>query len=161
MSLRSRIRDVTTITALLTSAEAHAKAADAELPAAEHLVLAALELPDGSAAQSLRALGADPTDLAAAVQQVHAAALGMTEPMEPATLTHSAPARGAYRCTASAQQVFQRAGELARSSSGGLSSGHVLAAACELRRGTFPLALERLGVDREQLGAASLAATLT
>jgi hypothetical protein len=54
--------------------------------------------------------------------------------------------------------VFHQAVSLAkRGRPTPLNGGHVLAAACELRHGTFPRVLKGLGVDRHDLAAAALA----
>ncbi|MGJ7442174.1 Clp protease N-terminal domain-containing protein [Aquipuribacter sp. MA13-6] len=157
MSLRTALRDVTTIRTLLTTAEDEARRGGDELPGAEHLVLAAAALPDGSAARALAAVGVDVGTLRGAIEAVHAEALGAS-PDSPGTdqvpleVAVAGPASGVFRCTATARQVFQQASGVARApGSGGLQGRHVVAAACDLTRGTFVRALDRLGVDRSRL----------
>jgi hypothetical protein len=62
------------------------------------------------------------------------------------------------RSTPQAQEVFQGAVALSKATkSSYLQGAHVVAAACELERGTFIRALDALGVDRDALRAAALA----
>lgn len=162
MSLRTALRDVTTIRTLLSTAEDEARRGGDDLPGPEHLVLAAAALPDGSAARALASVGVDAGALRRAVQTVHAEALGVADDIpqrDPAaTLEDPAamPATGVFRCTATARQVFQQASAAARApGAGGLRGGQVVVAACDLRRGTFVRALDQMGVDRSQLRIAA------
>jgi ClpA/ClpB-like protein len=45
------------------------------MPGAEHLLLAALELPDGTARRAFERVGADPNALRQAIEEQHAEAL--------------------------------------------------------------------------------------
>lgn len=66
-----------------------------------------------------------------------------------------APARGILRSTPPAQEVFQDAVALSKSTKPSVLKGaHVVAAACQLERGTFARALAALGIDREALRVA-------
>ena len=49
MKLAGKVRDMRTIKTLLSGAEAEAQRARESLPGAEHLLLSAVALPDGSA----------------------------------------------------------------------------------------------------------------
>src|SRR5687767_10675111 len=75
MKLTKRVRDVRTINMLLTGAEAEARRAGESLPGAEHLLLSAIALPDGSARRAFERVGADPDRLQAAIAAQHADAL--------------------------------------------------------------------------------------
>jgi len=157
MSLRTAAHDTRLIAALLTTAEAEARALGDPEPAAEHLLLAALLVDDPSAREALDTLGAvDAAAVRLAITAVHAASLaavGVTAPdLDPALPA----AGGIYRSEPSAQEVFQRARVLSRGSRSGLRSAHVLAAAVEREHGTVPRVLAHLGLDR---GAALRAAT--
>ncbi|MGY1604954.1 Clp protease N-terminal domain-containing protein [Geodermatophilus sp. SYSU D00815] len=161
MGLVDAVRDVRTIKHLLTRAEAEARAAGEELPGPEHLLLAAAALPDGTAVRALRQVGTDPERLRAAVEQAHRHALAAVgvDAAPPADADGlRAPATGAFRSTPQAQQVFQEAVRLSKSARPArLRGAHVVAAVCDLERGTAARALTALGVDRAALRAAARA----
>ncbi len=64
-----------TIKKLLTDAEVEARAMGEAEPGAEHLLLAALELPDGTARRAFERLDVDPTRLRSAIVDQQAEAL--------------------------------------------------------------------------------------
>ncbi len=83
MGLKSPVRDIRTINRLLGGAEAEARRKGESLPGAEHLLLAALALPEGSARRAFERVGADPDRLADAIAAQHAdalAAIGIEAP---------------------------------------------------------------------------------
>jgi hypothetical protein len=65
--LKARAAAVKAISALLTQAEETARRRGAQRPAAEHLVLAALQLPDGTAARALERIGSSAAEFGAAL----------------------------------------------------------------------------------------------
>ena len=67
MKIANPVRDARTIKQLLEGAEAEATRAGEPQPGAEHLLLAALDLPDGSARRAFAAAGADPDALRDAI----------------------------------------------------------------------------------------------
>ena len=79
-AIRRRARDVRTIARLLEGAEQASRARGEPRPGSEHLVLAALSLPDGTAASAFRRLGVDEDAFseALAVQDVAAVRRGPT-----------------------------------------------------------------------------------
>lgn len=153
------IHEYRTIRALLGDAERLAHEAGEAEPGAEHLLLAALALPDGTARRAFERLGADPDGLPAAIEAQHLDALhavgvdlgpggGVDSPLP--------PARGPYRSSPSAQAAFRRAVELsAVPAPRRLQGAHVVAAVAELEHGTVPRALRRMGVEPVRLGAAA------
>ncbi|RKH45969.1 Clp protease N-terminal domain-containing protein [Corallococcus sicarius] len=162
MGLLNAVKDLRTVRQLLTKAEAEALRAGEELPGPEHLLLSALELPDGSAVRAFERVGADPSALRKAIESAHHGALaaagfaedegGLEAPVE------RRPAPGVFRSTPQAQQVFQQAVALSKSTRPSLlRSAHVVAATCTLERGTVVRALTALGVDRARLKAAACA----
>ena len=162
MGLINAARDVRTIKRLLTQAEAEARGSGEEMPGPEHLLLAAIGLPDGTAARALQRFGIDSPRLRAAIEEVHASALAtagidvLHAPDSPPALRGSAT--GPFRSTAQAQQVFQEAVALSTSTKPRrLQGAHVVAAACDLRHGTVARALAALGVERDQLHEAARA----
>lgn len=161
MGITAAVRDVRTIKQLLEGAETEARRSGEEAPGPEHLLLAATALPDGSAARALARCGVDAARLRAAIEEVHAQALGeaRTETEDPAGSTESlrSPATGAFRASPQAQQVFQEAVALSKAARPrGFNGGYVVAAACELRLGAAARALAHLGVDRQLLREVAL-----
>lgn len=164
MRIRDRLRDVRTIRQLHEAAEAEARRAGDTEPAAEHFLLAAIELPDGTARRAFATVGADPDALRGAIEAQHAEALesvgveAAAAPPAPVAGT----GRGAYRSRSSAQQVFREAGELARTTRTPLCGAHVVVAVTALEHGTAARALRALGIDPVALrGAARAAASIT
>lgn len=160
MSLRTAVADTRLIAALLTTAEAEARALGDPEPGAEHLLLAALLVDDPSARDALHQVAetVDAAALRSAIGAVHAASLtavGVTTPDLDGALP---PASGLYRSEVSAQEVFQRARVLSRGSRAGLLSAHVLLAAAERDHGTVARVLDHLSIDRAALIAAAQAA---
>ncbi len=158
MNPMKMLDDMRTIKQLLTDAERIAREMGQEEPGAEHLLLSAIALPDGSASRVLNSLGVDAERIRAALRdeqadalvaagmpRERAAALAEPEPLSPG----AAPI--VYGAGPSAREVFQEAGRLARASKQRLAGAHVVAAIAVLERGTMPRVLDRLGVDREQL----------
>ena len=162
MKLKNPVRDVRTIKRLLTGAEAEARQAGESVPGAEHLLLAALALPDGSARRAFERLGADPNQLRAAIAAAHAEALravGIEPPNEDALDAEAGQdtkgPTGVFRSNASAQSAFRAAGQLARSEKSQLVGAHIVAAVAEMEHGTAARALTVMGIDRATLAAAA------
>jgi ATP-dependent Clp protease ATP-binding subunit ClpA len=155
------IREFRTIRRLLGGAERLAGEMGDALPGAEHLLLAALDLPDGSARRSFERLAVDPAGLAAAIAAQHDDALravgvdvdGAAHLDGPAP-----PRRGVFRATPAGQAVFQRAVEVSGTPKPRrLLGAHVVLAVTEMERGSTARALRLMGVDRQQLAAAARA----
>lgn len=160
--LKTRAAAMRTISALLPQAERIARSAGAERPGAEHLVMAALQLPDGTAVRTLEHLGSSAADFRAAIEAeetddlervgVHADADRIDSELPPPSEPD-----GVYRSAPSAQQLFQAAGDDARRGGGALVGAHVLRAAADLEHGPTARALRRMGIDRTDLHAAASA----
>jgi ATP-dependent Clp protease ATP-binding subunit ClpA len=159
MPLIRPLDEYRTIRRLLEDAERLAREAGEAGPGAEHLLLAAVGLPDGTARRAFERVGIDPADLPSAIESQHADALRavgivaatLAEPAAPAP-----PARGLFRSAPSAQAVFRRAVELSRGPKPRrLLGAHVVIAVAEMEHGSAPRALARLGVERVQLAAAA------
>ncbi|HET8776141.1 MAG TPA: Clp protease N-terminal domain-containing protein [Candidatus Limnocylindria bacterium] len=156
--------DMRTIKQLLTDAERIAREMGEEEPAAEHLLLAAVGLPDGTAARALASLGLDADAIRKALRDEQADALvaagvarETAEAMAEPTPLGASGAPLLYGAGPSAREVFQDAGRLARSSKQRLAGAHVVAAVARLERGTLPRVLDRLGADRTRLADAARA----
>lgn len=149
------VRQMRALSALLRAAEDEALRGGDDRIGPEHLLLAALELPDGTAGRALARAGADPGGLRGALAQEHADALasvGITAPPEPADVPDPSSGRGRYRRTPAADRVI---GEMARRGDSErprrLVGAHVVAAVAELEHGTAARALVLLGVERAAL----------
>jgi ATP-dependent Clp protease ATP-binding subunit ClpA len=145
----------------MKAAEVEARA-DGVHTSAEHLVLAALDLPEGSAQRALERVGHTPDDYRRAIARQHADALraiGIDVGDETAFARGRSAAgngKGPYRTTANARTLFDTVSELARADKDApLSGAHVMRALCDLEHGTAAHALEKLGVDRAELAAAA------
>jgi ATP-dependent Clp protease ATP-binding subunit ClpA len=158
MRLKNPFRDMRTIRMLLEGAEAEANRAGESMPAAEHLLLAALELPDGTARRAFERVGADPGALRQAIEDQHAEALrAIGIDADTAELAGpTAPlANGVYRSSGSAQSAFQAAGTLARKTRSQLVGAHVVLAIADMEHGTAVRALRARGIDIDALAAAA------
>lgn len=158
MNPMKMLDDMRTIKQLLTDAERIAREMGEEEPGAEHLLLSAMGLPDGSAARAMERLGVDDDRIRAALRDEQADALvdagvsrELAETMAAPTPLGSAGAPLLYGAGPSARELFQNAGTRARSAKQRLAGAHVVMAAAELERGTMPRVLDRLGVDRARL----------
>ena len=146
------LTDARTIRALLEGAERESAAMGEPEPGAEHVLISAALLPDGTAARALASLGLDADSLRAAVQGVHSDALGgisITVPVTPRT-------RGVMRSQDSVRELLRAtARERSAHASKRFVSAHVLLGVTELEGGTALLALERLDVTPARLRAAA------
>ena len=158
--LKARAAAVKTISSLLQQAEEIARGRGTDKPAAEHLVLAALQLPDGTASRAFDRLGSSRHDFRAALDAQEAEDLeriGVHAPSDRirAELPEPTAPTGVYQSEASAQQLFQAAADDARRNGGSLVGAHVLRAAAALEHGPTARALRRMGIDRDALREAA------
>jgi ATP-dependent Clp protease ATP-binding subunit ClpA len=148
------LTDMATMRALLEAAERESGAMGEPDPGAEHVVLAALGLPDHTAADALAELGVDAAQLRGAIEQVHAdalAELGITGPPTPAPIT-TPTNRGVYRSKGSTRDLLTATAEARRTlHARRFTSAHVLIGASTLEHGTLSKALHRLGIDAATL----------
>lgn len=159
MNIVNMVREMRTIKKLLTDAETEARAMGEQEPAAEHLLLAALGLGDGSARRILERFGVDPPALRDAILRVHAESLVMIglDPPRAAELSAAAPLEpasgaGIYRSGASAREAFQQASTMARRRKPSrLTGAHVVAAVAGMEQGTAARVFEALGINRQAL----------
>ena len=73
--LQHRFQSMRTLSRLCTGAEAHARASGQAAPGAEHFLLAAIDLPDGSARRALESMGVAPAAVRDAIEQQYRDAL--------------------------------------------------------------------------------------
>ena len=155
MKRKTRLDDVRTIHSLMTGAETAARAAGEDRPGAEHLLLSALALADGSARRCFQQLGAEADDFEPAVSAVHDEALRSVgvEPWPEDVLDVEPPrSRGVFRMNASGRAAFDTAGRLARADERSpLQGAHIVAAVAQMEHGTAARALRHMGIDRAAL----------
>ena len=154
--IKRRLQDVATIKVLCSKAEQHANAEGQQWPGAEHFVLAALELPDGTAAATFRRLHADPARFRLAIQQQYADALASIGVATAAAATPVPPAEGLYHGKASGQSLMLA---LAAQDKAGkpLLGAHVLIAAADAQQGVTARALRAMDITPAGLAEAARA----
>ena len=159
-ALARRLRDMRTIKQLCEQAERHANAEGQQRPGAEHFLMAALELPDGTARQAFRRLQADPEAFRVAVERQYGEALrdiGVQAPVLPAAM--AVPHReGLYEGQPSSQALMQTLAGIRKDSAvPQLLGAHVILAALSARHGVVPRALRSMGVEAAALADAARA----
>lgn len=159
--LKQNFGDMGTIKALCEAAEQIANAEQQKAPGAEHFVLAALELPDGSAARVFGKLGISADSFREALRNVHRAAL-MVAGVNEAQVRNSErsvpplPQSGdIYRAAPSGQGVLKGLAALRkRGVTGPLIGVHVLEVVAAMQHGTTTRAFGLLGRDDTTVMAA-------
>lgn len=161
MRLPNPVREIRAINALLAGADAAARRMGDAAPGPEHLLLAALEMDDGTARRAFARAGADADAFETAVVAQHAAALRAigVEPvaLDPADVD-AGPATGVFRSTPAAQRAFHEAVTLSkRLTPSRLLGAHVVIAVAQEEQGTAARTLRAMGVDAAALAAAARA----
>jgi ATP-dependent Clp protease ATP-binding subunit ClpA len=158
-TLRIRFQDVRTIARLCTAAENIARAE----PGSEHLVLASLDLPDGTARDAFARLGVSREAFAEAIQAQFADALGSVGLQVPAA--EAAPPASAkphsmlYRAAPSGQALIERmVHSPRRAARQPLAGADILLAVAEEQFSIAARAFARLGIRQEQLADAAMQA---
>jgi ATP-dependent Clp protease ATP-binding subunit ClpA len=155
----SKLRDMGTIRTLCEAAEAYALEDRQQQPGAEHFLLAALDLKDGTARLAFQRTGADPEGLKPAIEQQYAAALhsiGIHVALA-ANRDEASPKRaetGAYQAAPSGQEVMQALAD-SRQGHGPLLGAHIVAIVATMPHGVAARALRGMGVDAARLRAAA------
>ncbi|MES2263383.1 MAG: Clp protease N-terminal domain-containing protein [Pseudomonadota bacterium] len=161
--LIQRFNDMRTIKTLCENAERHANADGQQEPGSEHFILAALELPDGSARKAFERIGADPSRFRGAIAQQYGDALKSIG-VESASLdaldkgAAVPPKPGLYKAKSSVQAVMQQlaAWPKARAEEA-LTGAHVIAVIAAVQQGVAARALKKMGVDLQALTDAARA----
>ncbi|MGE0029407.1 MAG: Clp protease N-terminal domain-containing protein [Thermoleophilia bacterium] len=161
MKLPNPVREIRTINELLAGADAAARRMGDVAPGSEHLLLAALEMDDGTARRAFARAGADPDGFEAAVAAQHEAALraiGVEPPaLDPADVD-AGPPKGVFTSTPAAQRAFQEAVKLSKQvKPSRLLGAHVVVAVAEEEQGTAARTLRGMGVDAAALAGAARA----
>jgi len=156
---------IRTMNALFLAAEEEAHRVGESRPGAEHLVLAAMDLPDGSARRAFARVGADPDAFRAALESQHDADLRAAG----VTVDESLTERGTDDPTGnrrpfttappspSAQKLFKTAAKLARKDKSDLYGAFILLVAAQTENGMTARTFRSMGLDLELVGAAARA----
>lgn len=166
-TIRQRFRDIGTIKVLCFEAEKLANADGQKEPGAEHFVLSALALPDGTARKAFLRIHADPDNFHAAIAQQYEDALqslGIALPHDAAVSGEATPvptSNGPYKTQASAQALMQTltreimVKEQKTDSAAPLLSAHVVLAATSAQYGVAVRAFQAMGIDPASLADAA------
>lgn len=163
-NIKRRIDDMKTVAALCRDAEAYALAEGQEQPGSEHFLLAALDLPDGSARQVFTRVGADPNELKSAVKKQYVQALahvGISESDVAEALHDSAPLQRRPLpppARASSIELLKRlANKDGLPKNVALSGALVVAAIAKEQHSVAARALRTMQIDPTRLAEAALA----
>ena len=172
-TIRQRFRDIGTIKALCFEAEKLANVDGQKEPGAEHFVLSALALPDGTARKAFLRIHADPDNFRAAIAQQYEDALqnlgfALPHDAEISGETTSVPtSKGPYKTQPSAQALMQTltreimVKEQKANSLAPLLSAHVVLAATSAQYGVAARAFRAMGIDSASLAEAARAEIAT
>lgn len=158
-AIKQRAADMRTIKTLCEQAERHANASGQHQPGAEHFILAALDLPDGTARQAFTLAGADPDRFREAISQQYGEALAYAG-CAPAALDQLqdgvTPQAGLYQAGASGQALMQQLATFQKThAKRALIGAHVLAVGAASEYGVTARALQRMGIEGGALVAAA------
>lgn len=157
MKLPNPFRSRSSWRRLVESAMRHAEQLGDRQIGAEHLLLAALERPEGPASRAFVRAGADPTAAEAAIRWVHADALrkvGLAPVPDAALDAASGAARRFPDFGESGRQIIGEAATRSRGTSLDAVELHLIDAIGDLREGTAARALRELGLRPGSLHAA-------
>ena len=155
--IKRRVRDMQTIKALCESAEVHAHTRGEAKPGAEHFVLAALDLPDGTARRAFERLRVCPDRFGDAIDQQYSDALrnaGIDLLLTPGA--QPVPAnKGPYRFEHSAQALMQELSNRNDSDRVPLLGAHVVSVVANTRYGVAARTLRAMGISGAELAEAA------
>lgn len=158
--LQDRFQSMRTLSRLCTQAEAHARAGGQGAPGAEHFLLAAIDLPEGSARRAFESVGADPAAVRGAIEQQYRDALrglGLGDAALPQVPALPPAGPGLYRAQPSGQELVQTLARTRKDQGGPLLGAHVVVAVAAMSQGVVARTLRAMGVDADRLGAAARA----
>jgi len=159
--LQQRFRDMKTIRQLCEQAEHHARNSGQQEAGAEHFILAALDLPDGTASAAFARLGVDGKLFKQAIaQQAKDALPAVGVQIGSSTMVSTQPLDAAatgllYQAQASGQSLMQALAAQDKPANIALQGAHVLQAACTAQYGVTIRALRAMGLEPARLAAAA------
>lgn len=153
--IKSKLNDMGTIKLLCEGAEAHALQDKQREPGAEHFLLAALDLPDGTARLAFERAEVGPDALKSAIERQYGDALRSDGLATDAPRDTSMSANsGSYHAAPSGQEIMQ-ALAATRKGHGPLLGAHVVGIVADMSHGVAARALRALGVDSANLKSAA------
>ena len=153
--LTQTLQDMGTIKTLCEAAERIANGEHQAAPGAEHFVLAALELPDGSAARVFVRLGLDAAAFLKALRDEHRASLRAAGASSERDVPPLPRPKALYNAAPSGEAVLKGLAALRkRGVSGRLIGVHVLEVIWAMQHGPSARAFARLGRDAPTVMAA-------
>ena len=156
-TIKAKLQDMGTIKQLCELAEANALSDRQSQPGAEHFLLAALALGDGTARRAFVQSGVDPDGFRAAIDRQYSAALesigiAVDQTSHDPEFGRRRPASGVYHAAPSGQEVMQRLADT-RDRHSPLLGAHVVAIVAAMPHGVAARAFRALGVDPARLRA--------
>lgn len=150
--IKLRLRDMKTIGKLIPGADKQAHMMGEEEPGAEHFLLSALELPDGTARRVFERIGADPKQFQIAIKKQYGDALSaigvnanvMVDEPEPITAS-----RTFHNSKPSGQAVMKKLQFLKSHDKGRpLLGAHVVEVVAGMEHGVAARALKTMGIEQ-------------
>lgn len=170
--LLARKSDMQALSKVLSKSLAIAQLEGAQYAGAQHLLLAALDMEDGTARRAFEQAGADPDAFAAAVDAQHSAAIPQlkmpAEPMIESVEDRALPAQpkpdATYDAAVRATHEFHNSkgndgakeNGGVRGNGGAFSGAYMVAGVASLEDGAAARALTAMGVDAHKLTRAAL-----
>jgi len=144
---------------MFPAAELEARRMGEKEPGTEHLVLAVLELPEGSARRAFARIDADPGAFRVAIVRLHdevlrAAGIQLIEDDPDETLPASNLSFSPTRTSPTAQKVFKQAVKLVREEKSRLYGAYIVMVATQCEQGTTARALRSMGTEPTTVAAA-------
>ncbi len=150
-----RFRDMKTISQLISGADEQANISGEEKPGAEHYVLSALNLDDGSAKRIFESIGADSNKFREAIREQYSEALSFIGISPDATEIEPEPIKSnrmLHNSQPSGQELMKSLYALKQEDKEHpLLGAHVISVAAEMEHGVVARAFKVMGIGREQL----------
>ena len=156
-NIKTKIQDMKTISALCLSAEKYANQYGEDKPGAEHFMLAALDLPDGSARKVFETLNINPDAINQAIKEQHNEALtslGVTHQAIKDDIESSEtvkPKTNLYDTKPSGQTVMKKIYENNKARKTKLIGAHVIEVISSMEYGISVRALQTMGIELSAL----------
>jgi ATP-dependent Clp protease ATP-binding subunit ClpA len=153
--IRLRIRDVRTIGKLIPGADDEAHLMGEKEPGAEHYLLSALKLPDGSAQRVFKRLGVGPEQLREAIKKQYLDALsavGIDADILKAEAEPVAADRVLHSSKPSGQEVMKQLyADKKNDKNRPILGAHIVAVVARMEYGVAARALRIMGVDQDAI----------
>ena len=158
--IKNKIKDAKTISLLCQGAEKYANLNGENKPGAEHFLLSALDLPDGSAKNIFNRLGISADDINEAIKKQHLDALqeiGIDASVIALEMTNDeaiTPKLALYDTQPSGQVVMQKLYQRNKEGGAPLISAHVVDVISSMEQGIAARAIKVLNIDFVQFKSA-------